>query len=144
MPRCRGLGGMNSDSRLRPKSAESYGLSGGWTSIAGPHANRIGWQSWMFPKSQRRPGVKRNGPGLENRIEGTQGASSIAPSPSLLLYRSGQSNCGPQNPGSKRSPVRKKREKLTNLFLARLMSVFGDLKSLRVLNAGRLCAIPFL
>ena len=55
----------------------------------------------------------------------------------------------PRNPGSnssakKVSTVGEKWEKLTNLFLARLVPVFGDLKSLRVLNAGRLCAIPLL
>jgi hypothetical protein len=38
----------------------------------------------------------------------------------------------------------KEREHLANLFLARLMSVFSDLKSFRVLNDGRLRTIPLL
>ena len=50
----------------------------------------------------------------------------------------------PRSSAKKGSPLRKKWHEFANLFLARLMSVFGDLKSLRVLNAGRLCAIPFL
>src|SRR5215469_4082767 len=65
---------------------------------------------------------------------------------SVDLFRTNlvQRNPGSNSSAKKVSTVRKKWEKLTNFFLARLMSIFGDLKSLRVLDAGRLCAIPLL
>src|SRR6266566_3205531 len=43
---------------------------------------------------------------------------------------------GSKSNARKVSPVRKRWEEFTNRFLARLMSVFGDLKSLGVLNAS--------
>src|SRR5215472_11585883 len=85
--------------------------------------------------------------GLKTGSKATQRASSIEPYPGLLSIDPFNRTVARRIGGAsarKVSPVRKKREKLTDLFLARLMSVFGDLKSLRVLNAGRLCAIPFL
>src|SRR5438105_15725503 len=74
-------------------------------------------------------------------MQATQRASSTASSASLLLHRSVQQNIVQQSLGSKSnarkvSPVRKRWEEFTNRFLARLMSVFGDLKSLGVLNAS--------
>lgn len=104
----------------------------------------------MSPKSQRRPGVQRNGSRLETgeprrKQRKEREASrlphrlfSVDPFNRTVARRTGGASA------SEVSPVRKKREKLADLFLARLMSVFGDLKSLRVLNAGRLCTIPFL
>src|SRR6516225_327556 len=142
MPRCPWLGGINSCSRLCPKSAQSYGLWGGSTIIADPAQPD---RSEIMDVSEESTPARRQAEWLENRIRATQRASSNAPS--LLLYRCVQSNRGPRKLGAsarKISPVRKKREKLTNFFLARLMSIFGDLKSLRVLDAGRLCAIPLL
>src|SRR5437762_14143069 len=74
-------------------------------------------------------------------MQATQRASRTASSASLLLHRSVQQNIVQQSLGSKSnarkvSPVRKRWEEFTNRFLARLMSVFGDLKSLGVLNAS--------
>src|SRR2546429_204478 len=74
-------------------------------------------------------------------MQATQRASSTASSASLLLHRSVQQNIVQQSLGSKSnarkvSPVRKRWEEFTNRFLARLMSVLGDLKSLLVLNAS--------
>src|SRR6266576_3981180 len=74
-------------------------------------------------------------------MQARQRASRTASSASLLLHRSVQQNIVQQSLGSKSnarkvSPVRKRWEEFTNRFLARLMSVFGDLKSLGVLNAS--------
>jgi len=51
---------------------------------------------------------------------------------------------GSKSCARKLSPVLEKGEELTNLFLAGLMSVLSDLKSLGVLNPGRLRAIALL
>jgi len=97
----------------------------------------------MSPKSQRRPGVKRNGSktGYEQHKE--RQATRLHFFSIDVFNRTGARESWGAS-ARKISPVRKKREKLTNFFLARLMSIFGDLKSLRVLDAGRLCAIPLL
>src|SRR5215469_8058985 len=95
MPRCPWLGGTNSYSRLRPKSAQSYDLWGGSTSIADPEQPD---RSEIMDVPEESTLARRQAEWLENRMQATQRASSIAPS--LLLYRSVQSNRGPKKLGS--------------------------------------------
>lgn len=144
MPRYRWLGGMNSNSRLRPKSAKSCGLWGRWTSIADPR--QIG--SFRNHECLRRVNAGQASSGMalglktgsqqRKERQASRLTHAFSPFNRTVAHRSGRASA------RRVSPVRKKREKLTDLFLVRLTSVFGDLKSLRVLNLGRLCAIPFL